>query len=738
MEKPERGIIQTDPRHITRRIRTAIQGNVIRALVELITNSDDSYTRLEEEGVETEGKIEIVYKKEGYCGLFAVRDFAEGMSINDVRESFKKYGAATSGLNKGKKVRGYFGQGAKDALAGMDEGKICTFKDGEFVECKLFIENGQPMYEIYNPEQATQKLRDIHKIYNDGTIAYFKTNPNKWVRTPKINTVHEELANNFLLRKIMVNPKRKITLIDENSKESRQLKYKMPLGKEILSDNFVILPDDEWEKYGEFHVNISIWRSEIELNQTGDSRQGGLLITDDEGIVLDISLFKFENEPLASHLFGEVKIGNFRKMLENEEPVLREERDGLVRRHPFCQKLIEEIEKRLETVINEEKLRKQKEEQGKIDSEEASRYKKAFKILNEIAEQETQEVIKLGEKGANNLEEPPNGMCLYPFYAQITIGKRYGFELRLNTKVVSTGSLIKITCDNQKIKVITPEIKILPDDGNGILSKYVTVEGLEPNIEGVIRASFKNISSEAKVYVAPEKEMLLSEGMVFQPESITLRPNQPKTVYLLVYIKMIGGGSKIKVYPDKDSVHVLPEEINVAEVDSERNIAKYEIKLWGEGIGEDAIVTAEYENYVALLDVRIRIKEEKGEEGRKGMFSEPEFNFESEPLQRSLYSPETGKVIIYVNFPSVKHYIGENCQYRKTLPAQVLIADLAAERCFYEIAKKKVDSSSALIRPETRSDKIQSEAYMLSRKYGKKVHEMLVDQSLLDESKKTL
>jgi hypothetical protein len=45
-----------------------------------------------------------------------------------------------SGMKRGKKVRGYFGQGAKDALAGMDGGKICTFKNGQFVECKLFIE----------------------------------------------------------------------------------------------------------------------------------------------------------------------------------------------------------------------------------------------------------------------------------------------------------------------------------------------------------------------------------------------------------------------------------------------------------------------------------------------------------------------------------------------------------------------------------------------------------------------
>lgn len=215
----ERGIIEADPRHITRRIRTAMQGNVIRALVEVITNVDDSYIRLEDENKLNGDLIEIVYKKDGYCGLFAVRDCAEGMSIDEVRESFKKYGAATSGMKRGKRVRGYFGQGAKDALAAMDEGRICTFKDDKFVECRLFMENGIATYEIDELVPATQQLRNAHKIPINGTVAYFKADPEKECRVPQFDRVHEELANNYILRKIMINPKRKIKLIDENSME---------------------------------------------------------------------------------------------------------------------------------------------------------------------------------------------------------------------------------------------------------------------------------------------------------------------------------------------------------------------------------------------------------------------------------------------------------------------------------------------------------------------------------------
>jgi hypothetical protein len=727
----ERGVIEADPRHTIRRIKKAIRGNVIRALVELITNSDDSYIRMEEENKGHDGLIEIVYKKESYCGLFAVRDHAEGMSIDEVRNGFKKYGAATSGLKAGKSVRGYFGQGAKDALASMAEGKICTFKDGYYTECKLFIEDDKPIYEISGPTLCNQVIRDTHKIYENGTVAYFKADPRNSVTVPQLNTVQEELSKNYLLRRIMTNPSRRIYLIDGETGKKRLLRYQFPQGREILSEDFSI----QFSKYGSFPIHISIWRAERELTQIGDDRDGGLLITDDKNAVLDISLFKYENEPLASYFFGEVRIGQFRRLLENEEGVLREERDGLDVKHPFCSTVVTEIEKRLELKVREEKLRRQREAQSKIDIEESIRYKNAIRMINEIAELEAQTVTNLGTNLSDRIEDPPDGFSLYPKSANITVGKRYAFEIRLNTNIVRHGSIIRTSCSNPRIKILTPNIHISMDDGDGIIRKYITVEGSEPNVNGTLRAETSNRFSEAKISVIPEKKVLLDEGMVFQPESVTLRPNQPRKVYLLVYIKIIEDGSRIKISSDNESINVSDIEIVINESDAVRHVAKYEIEVWGDGDGQDGMITAECDEHIALLEVHIRSKEMDQKQGHKGMFSEPDFNFDPEPLQRTSYSEETGKVIIYVNFPSVQLYLGEDCKFKKTLPAQVMIADLVAERCFYEIAKKKVLNSGAVIRPEAVQDRIQRDAFELSRKYGRKLHEVLVDQNLLTQAK---
>ena len=198
---------------------------------------------------------------------------------------------------------------------------------------------------------------------------------------------------------------------------------------------------------------------------------------------------------------------------------------------------------------------------------------------------------------------------------------------------------------------------------------------------------------------------------------------------------MIEGGSTVRISSDNDSIQVSKEEIVVNEDDATRHVAKCELDVWGEGVGQNAVITAECGTYIALLEVRVRSKEEQEGKGRKGMFNEPEFDYDPEPLQRTSYSGETAKVIIYANFPSIQLYVGENCRFRKTLPAQVLIADLVAERCFYEIAKRKVESSGVTLRPEAVPDRIQRDSFELSRKYGKKLHEALVDQNLIKESR---
>lgn len=208
--------------------------------------------------------------------------------------------------------------------------------------------------------------------------------------------------------------------------------------------------------------------------------------------------------------------------------------------------------------------------------------------------------------------------------------------------------------------------------------------------------------------------------------------NKTRCVALRVYVKIVEVGSTIRFKSDHESVHVEPEEIAVKESDVRRHVAEYEIVVWGNEPEVTAIVKAETETADVLLEVKTRMEEEQERPKGQGMFSEPYFDKDDPaPLERTAFSRETGKVIIYTNFPTIKHYLGENLQHKKILSAQVFVADLIAERCFIATAQAKKQDVS--LSPEALTGRIQSHAQELSRKHGVRVHKALVDQGLVQK-----
>src|SRR3972149_720656 len=94
----------------------AIRKDVLRALVEVITNCNDSYSRLEHNGLTVSGEIMIEITRKHRNSLIRVRDFAEGMTDLRMDKVVGTYGEATSGLKEDKQSCGRWGRGMKDAI----------------------------------------------------------------------------------------------------------------------------------------------------------------------------------------------------------------------------------------------------------------------------------------------------------------------------------------------------------------------------------------------------------------------------------------------------------------------------------------------------------------------------------------------------------------------------------------------------------------------------------------------
>jgi hypothetical protein len=728
--------VTADPRLVARRVRTAIQGDVIKALVELITNCDDSYRLLESDGVSASGTIDIIYQKQNrFACRFAIRDNAAGMSYDELSRSFENYGSSTSGYKCGKSVTGFFGTGAKNALAAMIGGRMCTFKDGIFTECRIFFKDDILSGEIDDARPATAALRLEHGINGNGTVAYFMADPDKGLKVPQFDTVFSSLANSWRLRKIMTNRQRRVTLINVGDRQrKRRLSYGLLRGVELIDTPFTVMVDG----YGEFSAHISLYRANMELTQSTDERQGGLLLLDDAQSVLDISLFKYDNEPLASHLFGELTIYGFRGLMEREEPVLREERDGINHVHPVCLAVIEEAEERIGRAVKEEDQRR-RQLQVQPDSAEIKRYMAGMRALNAIAEAEIEDIVDLGQ----NLEEKddrPDDIELLPHSAHVSVGKQYVFYAYVNTKIIQPGAVISVSCTN-KLQIIGKDSLVVSKPKGNMKVKHlalfhVTVRAVELG-ESTLTVECGDYTAQATIYIDPEKEekdLLYEEGLIFRPQHISVRLNKVREASLLIYTKIVTDGIKVRIRSEDDNIYVSPEEIVVVESDAKKGMVEHKIEVWGDRVGAKALITAETEfEQVALLEVSVRENIEDTKNRGKGMFNKPSFDLsEQDPSQRSSYSQETGQVIIFGNFPSVRYYLGKNCRFKNTLAGQVLIADLVAERCFFEIAKAKVDRGVALGSGEQRMEKIRGVAEMLSKKHGHTIHAEMVDKDLID------
>ncbi|MBI5030690.1 MAG: ATP-binding protein [Chloroflexi bacterium] len=270
--------LEYDDRFALQQADQAIRKDVIRALVELVTNCNDSYHRLEDAGVKVNGliAIEVLSKREN--SLIRIRDFAEGMNGEQMQSAVGTYGGATSGFSDGRSVRGMWGRGLKDAIYGLGHGHVHSIQDGQFYDATLSIKNGIPTFDLEVPVRATRGIRTQYGISsgNGTVIEIVVSRPD--VSVPQFDNIRRYMERHFELREIVGSPLRQVLLrkLDGhyNLKEEVQLTYKPPVGTLVL-DEVIRVPDTSAD------IHLEVFRSNEPLSTPAEERDtadGGLLV----------------------------------------------------------------------------------------------------------------------------------------------------------------------------------------------------------------------------------------------------------------------------------------------------------------------------------------------------------------------------------------------------------------------------------------------------------------------------
>lgn len=480
---------------------------LIDAVVELVTNSDDSYKRLEQEGKEVEGKIIIQTRRLKYskCEKLEAIDFAEGMDKEQLKKALKFAGEA-SGFEKGKSVRGFFGRGLKEAILALGKGEIYTIKDDKLSRAILWKEGNRPKYrppkESHTPSK--EEREEVGIIEGNGTVVSI-TVTNEKIKCPDYKTFLPQVINHYALRDINSATNRKVILRFESPEKNglkieKPISYKMPKRKKILEQSIKI------PAYGD-DVEIKIYESDEELESPYNYpfARAGLLIKT-SGAILDNQLFKYEHERAGCFFLGEVMWTNLAERLRREESLIDLNRVGIEWNHKVCQFLQNEIKKALEPFFR----RKKKQIEIKIivaPSEKINKLNRNLcSLLNRFAKKHFSESPP-GDELTEGEETKIKTLTIKPPYANIEINKQRYFSVYVPINILDIAHKYyqnKVSSNNMHIQVLDPVVELNPhlEYSNIYYGKFRVIGRLDKE-EATITYTLGEHTATATVRVAP-------------------------------------------------------------------------------------------------------------------------------------------------------------------------------------------------------------------------------------------
>ncbi|MBK9924410.1 MAG: hypothetical protein IPP66_03880 [Anaerolineales bacterium] len=481
----------------------AIRKDVLRALVEIITNSNDSYSRLEDKGHKVGGEIMIDVWRKHKNSIIRVRDFAEGMDDKRMDKVVGTYGEATSGMKEDLHVRGMWGRGLKDAIFGLGYGYVISIRDEILYRSSLLLKEGVPTFDLDEPTPVTEELRTKYGIpEGNGTVIEIVVSRED-VKIPQFENMRNYLQRHFELRTIMANQSRLIILRHlmgvDKVKDEHVLSYKPPKGEMVLDERFEI------EGYPA-SAHLQLLRSNIQLStrgEEGDYADAGLLVIS-QGTVISLTMLKFENDPYASFFYGSLECDYLHDLLKKDEPVLTATRDGINWSLPFAKALKQAVESRIEPLVQIEREHAVQDEQIKLDKQLRKKLDKTVRELNVIASSELSERRTSDGKP----EPPPSGLEFAPVRAYVQTGQMVTLTLRAHlSEKIHDGAKVFVVSNNPEVDVLTPKVKIeATEEHPHIGFAKIQVEGKQVGNEGIVTAYLGDQKAQAVVQVRSRKE----------------------------------------------------------------------------------------------------------------------------------------------------------------------------------------------------------------------------------------
>ena len=613
----ETGHVEYTGRAFNQDAQEAMGGDIVRALIELITNSDDAYAASADSGV---GRIAIsVDRGRGREWSAEVRDRAIGMTAEELVRKITRLGGRTSGFESGADRRGNLGRGAKD-VAAFGEVSFEAIKSGRYA-CLLLRPDGT--YVLEADERATKARRDSLGITRGaGTVVTIRVAAG--VRCPRQQTLKTKLSGHYQLRDILSDQHRKVELHVGSSRDLLIYEYPdLPVVAELAL---------EIDGYPDATANLVIWRHPARYDEGHDdpTRPVGILIKGRRAIY-DNTLFKYEGNPHAGWFSGKLVCEYIDQLAQEHDnrraegmepdprnpiPIISRRREGLAPAHPFAQALRAAVEQPFGELIAAEEERARAEGSRLEDDQSRAALDQLGREISKFISDELRE-LEAEEEGHEAAGVIPS-VALVPEFAYAYLGEDRTLTVQVRSDIAAPGDEVSVTTD--PIGVVEPldsQVTLVPHSRREEL--LVGRVRLRPIVDGdsalVTVTTSSDQSADAMVEVREsrtivEDPVIPPEVLEFERSSYRVGLQREKVLEVRAPSDAIAAnGLAATASSSAPAVVVRTPQIEF-EFDEERDYWIASVRIEGRALGTTATVLVSLGEAVASTLVTVVRKEE--------------------------------------------------------------------------------------------------------------------------------
>lgn len=603
-------------------LREQAMPTIFEAIVELLTNTDDSYEALSGKLNDYKGDCRIEYKRGGKQNptILKIKDKAMGMSCETMLEKLTIYLKKVTTTS-----RSFFGKGFKDVTA-LGDIKVKSIHDNKYSEIHIAqtLEKEKNRIIERNTKVTKNHTKDLGVKKHGTTIEIVIPAGSKDEYNPQASTLIRKLPLHYALSKMLDKKEgtMNLTFYDAGKKQEEKLFYTMPQAKLVV--------DEKTSFHDGSSANLKIYRFDdiLEENIEKKFQTTGISVYGKKACHEKTFFEKtIENNDLKDRYFGTLECHRISELLEefdransqnekhpphNNVPIIDTERlHGLNRNHPFVKNhLYKWASSHLKKLLDEDK-KKGEGNKGFNDKEMKKYIDDIFKICSKELEMDDE----TGEGDSGSLGRTQ--WKVIPKGGKLNIGESINLRVYTYEENLKVGfNEVEIMTDNKSnsiIKIDKSEKKLLPlENRSEIFSAKFTIEAIKEGeqIFKIMHAGM--VKTEFKFIVERLKNRDFKNDIEFEHDSYSVGLNKNRNIKVFARVpELLDDEKECNITIDDEQVIKKISNCTLSLVKG-TNYAEGTFKLKGLKLNGSTGISASLSGEIAKTKIKVTDKEDVG------------------------------------------------------------------------------------------------------------------------------